>query len=73
MMTALLGTISRRWLYAVTFVIVLFSLAVAFSVVNSSKDTCSLVGCPGWRHAGGIGWGMPVPSGGWEPGQTQWR
>lgn len=48
-------------------------LVMGFFLLNSAKGTCSLVGCPGWCQPGGISCGLPIPSGGWQPGQTVWK
>lgn len=58
---------------AIVWAVVVSLLAMGFFLVNSAKGTCSLVGCPGWCQSGGISCGMPIPSGGWQPGQTVWK
>jgi hypothetical protein len=44
----------------------------AFSILNSSSNTCSWVGCVEWCNSSGSNCGLPIPPGGWKYGQTQW-
>lgn len=53
--------------------IIVILLFIGLYALDARKETCELVGCFGWScHMGGTGCGMPIPSGGWQPGQTKW-